>query len=225
MKLFVKDLLMLYNGAGTVVEFGNLKELTEAGSYDGYVPFDGVYKLEIVGSGGKKANNGVSGYASGASGGAIVCELYLKSGYYTVEIEENDDNVSSIEYTSFISKRSNTANNGYIPFIDRLVARAWNGGSAYRSGISAVKGTAYGETGGEVSSSYKIIDDDGNVITVNTQATENELDNDGVGNDGSAKNYSYPEGGESVYKGYGKGEGKNSGTDGYFKLTYLRKNI
>jgi hypothetical protein len=53
MKLFVKDLLMMYNGSGTVVEFENsehekFSDLTEVGTYEGYVPFDGIYKLEMV---------------------------------------------------------------------------------------------------------------------------------------------------------------------------------
>lgn len=193
--------------------FVTLFESAVGGDYSFELTDDSKVRISLVGGGGAAAMRGVyddRGYGwSGGSGGAFVGTYELKAGTYNVTVGSANNNTKGQGgNTNTMNPDDTTTHDSYITGL----VRVGGGGSGTTSGVGAAGASATFEV--EPTS-----------ITLNSTGKSGAS---GSGGKGSGANWTH-NGAESVYKGYGKGQGCStseyasrrywiSGTDGYAKI-------
>lgn len=176
-----------------------------------------IYEVEVVAGGGPAAMQGVyddRGYlATGGSGSAFVGVFRIENGLRNITVGKTANNTTPQTSNTQTSNPTDTTKYGSI--IEGVVETFGGGAAAVRTTPGAA---------GETPVLYK-------EAIETTLSSEGNPGTYGSGGVGSGANFT-ANGGASVYKGYGAGQGGSTseyaarrywinGTDGYVKITYM----
>lgn len=189
-----------YIEPNTVVYFA------EGGSVTSFEMQKGVYFIEAVGGGGG-ASYSVAGSGMGSGGGSGGCIR----GYY---------NIPKGRYSLYSGRKGDDSNMTNIPKYERSP-------SGEKSGVDLENGVsiciAYGGEGAKRASPYGV---GGGTYSNPSFQTGDIVSNITGANGANGGLWSIGKGGASIYGGYGKGGDGNaplSGTNGFLKITYIRR--
>lgn len=173
--------------------FAPFFESSTGGTYSVTIPEDSIARIAVVGGGGACALRGVyddRGYGwGGGSGGAFVGVVEMKAGTYEIVVgKANNNNKSQGGNTNTLNPADTTK---YDSSISGIVVAGGGGSGHYSSNYVGEAGAA------------PILYVDPILTTLNTAGNVGKYNSGGKGSSGSA----LCAGGDSVYWGYGKGQG------------------
>ena len=203
---------------GAVQNYAKLLDTSTAGTYSITLDKESVIKVVLVGGGGAAAMKGVyddRGYGwTGGSGGAFEGSFTVPAGTYEVVVgSANNNNKAQGGNTNTMNPDDTSKHDSYITG----VVRVGGGGSGTTSGVGAAGASATFD-----------------ITPIKTVInTSGKAGASGSGGKGSGANWTH-NGAESVYGGYGKGQGCSTseyanrrywiaGTGGYARVEVISK--